>query len=165
MKGGLRFDQERKELWRWTLMVMQPEFITGEMVSEAAEQTSKKDLPALKNVQFERSDEGSAVQVLHIGPYAEEAPTIEKLHNFAKEQGYKLHGKHHEIYLSDPRRAAPEKLKTILRHPAHFSHKPSVFTELPASPGVAIPFFLRRNQAMVSIQFPAARQFLSGRGV
>ncbi len=62
-------------------------------------------------------EEGRAVQVMHVGPYSEEAPTIAAMHTFAESAGYKLVGKHHEIYLSDPRRTAPEKLRTVLRQP------------------------------------------------
>ena len=68
-------------------------------------------------MRFERFEEGLSAQVMHIGPYSEERPTIEKLHAFIAEQGYEPSGKHHEIYLGDPRRAAPEKLKTIIRQP------------------------------------------------
>jgi hypothetical protein len=68
-------------------------------------------------VRLERFAEGQAAQVMHVGPYAEEAPTIARLHEFVAEQGYELRGRHHEIYLGDPRRTAPERLKTVLRHP------------------------------------------------
>jgi len=68
-------------------------------------------------LRFEKFAEGKAAQIMHIGPYAAEGPAIERLHKFVAEQGYRLRGKHHEIYLGDPRRAAPEKLKTIVRHP------------------------------------------------
>ena len=71
----------------------------------------------LQNVRLEKITEGTCAQILHIGPYNTEGPTIEKLHNFIADEGYKLHGKHREIYLSDMRRTAPEKLKTIIRQP------------------------------------------------
>ncbi len=104
--------------WRWTLMIMQPDLVTAEMVAEASEKVrKKKDSPALARVRLERFHEGTAVQIMHIGPYAEELPTIRRMHAFAEEQAYTLRGKHHEIYLSDPRRAAPERMKTVLRHP------------------------------------------------
>ena len=79
--------------------------------------SKKKKLPALPKLRFETFNEGSAAQILHIGPYAEEGPNIKKIHSFIKETGHVLSGKHHEIYLSDSRKAAPEKLKTIVRQP------------------------------------------------
>ena len=77
----------------------------------------KKNPVALSKVRFEAYDEGKAAQIMYIGPYSEEGPTIERIHAFIKESGYELSGKHHEVYLSDPRRAAPEKLKTVIRQP------------------------------------------------
>jgi hypothetical protein len=88
------------------------------MVQEAmAEARKKKALLALEKVQFERFTEGLSAQVLHLGPYAQERPTVERLHAFIAEQGYAPIGKHHEIYLSDPGRTAPDKLKTVVRQP------------------------------------------------
>ena len=113
-----RFSVAKKEAWKWTLMIMQPEQVTAELYDEAVAQVrKKKNPPALSKLRLEPFCEGPSVQILHIGPYAAEGPTITKLHHFARENGYRLHGKHHEIYLSDPRRAAPEKMKTILRQP------------------------------------------------
>jgi hypothetical protein len=107
-----------KSAWDWTMMIMQPEWITQEMVEEAVKQVEKKGLPALSKLRLETYHEGLAVQVLHIGSYDDEAPAIAKLHNeFIPENSYKEVGKHHEIYLSDPRKVAPEKLKTVLRQP------------------------------------------------
>ncbi len=107
-----------KDLWKWTAMMMQPEFVTQAMVEEAREQVAKKKNPAaLPQVRFEGFHEGPCAQIMHIGPFATEGPTIERLHDFIEERGHKLRGKHHEIYLSDPRRAAPEKLKTVIRQP------------------------------------------------
>ena len=82
-----------------------------------AEVRRKKALPALDLIRFESYHEGRAAQVLHIGPYSAEGPTIERLHSFIHDNGWKLRGKHHEIYLGDPRKTAPEKLRTILRQP------------------------------------------------
>ncbi|HHT76142.1 MAG: GyrI-like domain-containing protein [Methanomassiliicoccaceae archaeon] len=108
----------KKDEWRWTVMIMQPEPVTEEMVAHIKEELGKKkDLPALSRIRFERFEEGLSVQVLHIGPYSEEGPTIQKMHAYAADNGYVLRDKHHEIYIGDPRRAAPEKLKTILRQP------------------------------------------------
>lgn len=99
-------------------MIMQPEYVTRAFVDEALREVEeKKSPPALSKTRFESYDEGLAVQIMHIGPYSEEAPTIEKLHTFAREKGHQLRGKHHEIYLSDPRRTAPDRLKTVIRQP------------------------------------------------
>jgi len=107
-----------KSAWDWTMMIMQPAWITPEMVAAAIEQTSKKkDLPALPRLRLETYHEGLAVQIMHIGPYDAEGPTIARMHAFIAENGYELAGKHHEIYLSDPRRTAPEKMKTVVRQP------------------------------------------------
>jgi hypothetical protein len=107
-----------KDAWEWTAMIMQPEVVTRELVDEAVREVArKKDPPALPKIRFESYPEGLSVQIMHIGPYSEEAPTIQKLHAFAQQNGYQLRGKHHEIYLSDPRRTAPDRLKTVIRQP------------------------------------------------
>ena len=112
------FTSGNKDLWQWTAMIMQPEFITPDLVAEARAQTEKKkNLPALPKARFETWCEGRAAQTLHIGPFSEEAPTIERVHRFIEESGLERAGKHHEIYLSDIRRAAPEKWQTIIRQP------------------------------------------------
>lgn len=112
------FTMEDKDAWKWTAMIMQPEAVTRELVDEAVQDVAqKKNPPALSKIRFESYHEGLSVQIMHIGPYAEEAPTIEKLHAFAAENGHQLRGKHHEIYLSDPRRTPPEKWKTVIRQP------------------------------------------------
>lgn len=99
-------------------MVMQPDFITQEMVNEAIKTVKiKKDPPALSKLRFEQYTEGLSAQILYFGAYSDEGPTIERLHDFIEEKGYELRGHHHEIYLSDPRRTKPEKLKTIIRQP------------------------------------------------
>jgi hypothetical protein len=104
--------------WKWTLMILQPDLVTPSLVEEARKQLSlKKEVPMLQNVRLEKMAEGTCAQILHIGPYSAEGPTIEKLHNFIADEGYKLHGTHREIYLSDMRRTAQEKLKTIIRQP------------------------------------------------
>jgi len=113
-----QFSLSNKGIWRWTAMIMQPEYVTGDLFAEAlAEVRRKKDLVALDRVRFESYHEGLSAQIMHIGPYAAEEPTIARLHSFIRENGYELSGKHHEIYLSDPRRTAPEKLRTVLRQP------------------------------------------------
>jgi hypothetical protein len=108
-----------KSTWDWTMMIMQPEWITPEMFEQAVAEVQKsKALPALSKVRLERYAEGLAVQILHIGSYDAEAPTLERLHReFIPQNGYVEAGKHHEIYLGDPRKVAPEKLKTVLRQP------------------------------------------------
>ena len=112
------FDFNKKEDWKWTMMVVQPDHIAEEMYHKALKQVKeKRDNPVLSKLRFESFREGLCVQIMHIGPYAEEPRTIGKMMAFAKENGYALRGKHHEIYLGDPRRAKPERLKTILRHP------------------------------------------------
>ena len=113
-----QFSTENKDIWKWTSMIMQPEYITEDPVSKALEQVEKKkNPPAIPKIRFESFHEGLSAQTMHIGPYSAEAPTIERLHNFIKENGYELKGKHHEIYLSDPRRSVPEKMKTVIRQP------------------------------------------------
>lgn len=107
-----------KEKWQWTLMIMQPEFITPELVGRAVVQVREKRHPAaLEKVRFEKYREGHAVHIMYVGPYADEAPVIREMHAFLDANGYEVNGRHHEIYLSDPRRTAPERLKTVLRQP------------------------------------------------
>lgn len=112
------FSSGDKSKWKWTLMIMQPEFITKEMVSAAIADLKKKKSPvALDKVRFEGLAEGSAAQIMHIGPFSEEGPNIERLHQYIASSGHKLAGKHHEIYMSDIRRTAPQKWKTVIRQP------------------------------------------------
>ncbi len=105
--------------WYFTAIMMQPDHITPEMYQEAVSEFKRKkgDNPALARTRFESFHEGLSVQVMHIGPYGEEPATIARMDAFAEENGYKMRGKHHEIYLGDPRRTDPAKLKTVLRHP------------------------------------------------
>lgn len=112
------FATGNKEVWQWTLMVMQPDFVSAELVTAAsAEVRKKKNPPALAKVRFEAFAEGRCAQLMHIGPFTEEGPTVARVHTFIEQQGGQLTGKHHEIYLSDLRRTAPEKWKTIVRQP------------------------------------------------
>ncbi|MFX1521013.1 MAG: GyrI-like domain-containing protein [Promethearchaeota archaeon] len=110
-----------KDVWKWTAMIMQPTQVTKSLIKEAIEQVEKKKKPpALPKLRFESFHEGLSAQIMHIGPYSAEGPTIEKLHNFIRENGYEFDGlieKHHEIYLSDPRRTPEEKWKTVIRQP------------------------------------------------
>lgn len=113
----LRFSIEDKSSWKWTLMIMQPEFVTKEMINTAiSEVREKKKATAISRVRFESLGEGKCAQILHVGPFSEEGPTIEKVHAFIDSRGERT-GKHHEIYLSDTRKADPEKWKTIIRQP------------------------------------------------
>ncbi len=112
------FTDGDKSNWKWTSMIMQPDFITGEMVGLAiADVKRKKNLPALSSVRFESLSEGLCAQIMHIGPFSEEGPTIEKVHQFIESHGCKRTGKHHEIYLSDIRKADPKNWKTVIRQP------------------------------------------------
>ncbi len=112
------FSMEDKSKWKWTLMIMQPDFVKKAIVAEAKKLvTARKHVEALDQVRFEAMNEGLCAQVLYVGSYSAEPPTIVKLHTFIKDNGYKLRGKHREIYLNDMRRTAPEKLKTIIRQP------------------------------------------------
>ncbi len=112
------FNITRKEDWDWTAMIMQPDFITPSLFEEAKRQVIAKGKgPRINEARFESFYEGLCVQVIYIGPFNDEGPTIANMHTYAKEQGYDLAGKHHEIYLSDFRRTAPEKLKTVIRQP------------------------------------------------
>jgi hypothetical protein len=100
------------------MMIAQPEAVTPEWFARAKEEVRRKKNPAaLDKVRLEPFHEDTAVQILHVGPYSAEGPNIQKLHAFIHDQGYRLDGKHHEIYLSDPHRTAPEKWRTILRQP------------------------------------------------
>jgi hypothetical protein len=118
MPGRAAIDLSNKAKWQWTSMMVQPDPVTKTAFGKAVEELRKKRNPsAVSKIRFEAFHEGLSVQIMYFGPYAAESPTIEKLHEFAKESGYKLRGKHHEIYLSDPRRTAPEKLKTVIRQP------------------------------------------------
>jgi hypothetical protein len=112
------FIVEDKSVWDWTMMIMQPAEATPELVEQTGREVAqKKQLPAATELRLQRYAEGASAQLLHLGPYADEGPTIARLHAFIQEQGYQKRGKHHEIYLGDPRRTAPERLKTIIRQP------------------------------------------------
>ncbi len=112
-------EQRDKSRWRWTMMIMVPEWISGELFHASVEEAAKGGAPArLNEVRLETLSEGECVQTLHIGPYDDEGPVLERMHNeFIPANGLRMTGKHHEIYLGDPRKTAPEKLRTILRQP------------------------------------------------
>ena len=113
------FAARRKDRWLWTMMIMVPDPMERAMAERAiARAIEKKSLPALSKLRFERLEEGRAVQTLHIGSYDQEGPILKRLHEeFLPANGLTEAGRHHEIYLSDPRKTAAEKLKTILRQP------------------------------------------------
>jgi len=108
-----------KSQWDWTMMIMTPEWIGQEIFADAVAQARKAKNPAaLDKVRLERYHEGLSAQIMHVGSYDDEGPVLSRMHGeFMPENGYCENGKHHEIYLSDPRRVAPEKLKTVLRQP------------------------------------------------
>lgn len=111
--------QRDKSRWDWTMMIMTPDWLDGQAFQAAIERTAVKAEPArLGEVRLEPLVEGMCAQTLHVGPFDDEGPVLERLHHeFIPENGLRLAGKHHEIYLSDPRRTAPEKLRTVLRQP------------------------------------------------
>lgn len=125
LEGLWRADDPRvfvtrdKDVWEWTMMISQPDWITEDMVQAAIDNVSKKKTnPALGDVRLRTLGEGTCVQILHIGSYDDETPTLDRLHNhYLPDNGLTFNGDHHEIYLSDARRTSPAKLKTILRQP------------------------------------------------
>jgi len=117
----LAFSASRKHEWRWTAMIRLPDVVTAADFEHALDALREKHpSPAVELLRLERFHEGRAAQVMHVGPYAAEGPTIERLHAFIREHGGAFDGrvqKHHEIYLGDPRRSKPEKLRTVIRQP------------------------------------------------
>ncbi|MCX7005334.1 MAG: GyrI-like domain-containing protein [bacterium] len=114
------FSTADKSNWQWTMMIMQPECVAREMIDQAiAEVTKKKNPAAISKIRLEVLSEGTSAQILHVGPFSEEGPAIEKVHQHIDARGKRV-GKHHEIYLSDIRKAAPAKWKTIIRQPMQF---------------------------------------------
>ena len=115
--GGTLSPETRSE-WQWRAQILQPDFVTEELLEEARKSArAKKPEVAVDSVQLLREAEGICAQALHIGSYAEEKSTIEQMVAFAAQQGYVPAGRHHEIYMSDPARTAPAKLRTVLRQP------------------------------------------------
>ncbi len=113
-----KFSVENKADWNWTAMIMQPDLVTEEMFMEACQTVASKKNPVdLAKVRFESLTEGRSAQVMHIGPFSEEGPQVGRIHTFIKNHHGKPAGKHHEIYLSDIRKAAPENWKTVIRQP------------------------------------------------
>ena len=107
-----------KSEWDWTMMIRQPDAVTDELFARLADEVAaNKSMPVAKELRLISFEEGAAAQVLHVGPYDTEGPTIARLHEFIQEHGFTFDGRHHEIYLGDPRRSAPERLRTIIRQP------------------------------------------------
>lgn len=118
VEGCAPFSLDDRRSWKWTAMVAQPPTVTEERLCGAVSEAKEKHPAAsLRRLRLEPFREGLCAQMLHVGSYADERPTIEKVHAFIAEHDYPLRGKHHEIYLSDPRRTAPERLKTVVRQP------------------------------------------------
>lgn len=118
LEGLWSGDLADRSTWLWTSMVLQPSEVSNQTLTEAvALFGSEPELGRLANIRLERFEEGQAVQVLHRGPHAEEAPTIERLHTSLAEQGFVIRGRHHEIYLTNVFEVAPEDSLTILRQP------------------------------------------------
>ena len=111
------FTTDDKSAWKWTMMILQPDFIPDDVITASIDTVrTKKKIPAVDRLRLERFEEGRCAQLLHVGPFSEEGPTVESLHSYINARA-SLRGKHHEIYLSDIRRAAPDKWKTIIRQP------------------------------------------------
>lgn len=115
------FTADDRSGWQWTMMIMQPPQVTAEVVTDAMEALQRKRKPA-DGVRLSVLEEGPAIQVLHVGAYADEWPTIKGLLEFGREHGHQITGKHHEIYLTPPNPDAPTKMRTLIRYPITPSH-------------------------------------------
>jgi len=116
-RGRATMADTDRDQWRWEAMIMQPDPIDAVVVAEAVAQARAKHLAALGRLEFRTWQEGRCAQLLHVGPYAAESPSLAQLHTAIAEAGLRPRGHHHEIYLGDPRRSAPQRLRTILRQP------------------------------------------------
>ena len=118
MADGSIVSDNNKDFWSWTMMILQPEWVTPALWEKTLPEVRKKKAPArLDDLRLENYHEGLSVQLMHLGAYTDEHPNIMRMHEYALRQGHVLTGKHHEIYLNDPQRTAPERLKTVLRQP------------------------------------------------
>ena len=116
--GQQDFSRIPKDQWCWKLLIRTPDFVTQNELAKAVETLLKRGkTQPVQEVKLESFTEGHCVQMLHVGPYEREHETIALMKAHAEKSGLQFHGRHHEIYLSDPRRVPPERLKTILRHP------------------------------------------------
>ena len=111
------WDPPGDDPWAWRALVVQPPPVDAAVVAEALERARRRPPPSLDRVRFEHWEEGRCAQLLHVGPYASEGPSIDLLHGEVAALGLRPRGRHHEIYLGDPRRSRPERLRTILRQP------------------------------------------------
>ena len=112
------FIEERKEEYKWTLMICQPQWVDAKIIDEQIKVLKgKKDIETLSKIRYETYSEGLSAQILHVGPFSQEGPTIQRLSDYIEREGKTRHKKHHEIYLSDVRRTAPQRWKTIIRQP------------------------------------------------
>ena len=112
------WSMDEKDKWEWTMMIRIPDFVKDSQIKKAMKILKETKNPkSFSKLRYEQYDEGTCVQIMYLGPYNDEPPTIKKIHQFAEKNGYNLNGHHHEIYLGDPRRVEPERLKTILRQP------------------------------------------------
>ena len=118
VEGPTRWAGSHKPDWHWRARIRVPDFVDEAMVSKAkSELTSQGKTGRFDDISLTSIDDGDCVRVLHVGPYAHEAPTIQSMEVFAEESGYTLRDHHHEVYLSDPRRTKPHRLRKVLRHP------------------------------------------------
>lgn len=117
------FTEGNRDKWKWTMMIRQPDWITQDMINNAIAITKEKKpelSKLLPKLRLEKYKEGKVAQIMHIGPFSEEGPTVQKVHDFIQKEGGKFDGfkmKHHEIYLSDPRKGNPANMKTVIRQP------------------------------------------------
>lgn len=112
-----QFTIDVKAAWKWTMMIMQPGIVTPDLVEKTITEVGrKKDLSAVDRIRFEVLHEGVCAQTMHVGPFSEEGPTIERLHQFVRARGTPT-GRHHEIYLTDIRKADPRRWRTVIRQP------------------------------------------------
>lgn len=113
-----------REKWHWKLLIRMPNFVTSKIIKSAKEDVfKKKGIDLIRYIKFEKINEGKCVQIMHIGPYSTEPETIKQMKSFMKENGFTENGFHHEIYISDPRKTDPKKMKTILRQPIKYIQK------------------------------------------
>lgn len=118
IKSNKLFLEVPRKEWYWKLLIRMPDFVISEIVKNAKEEVfKKKGLSLIKEIKFENIDEGKCIQIMHTGPYSTEQETIAKIKGFARKNNYAENGSHHEIYISDPRKTIPAKMKTILRQP------------------------------------------------
>jgi hypothetical protein len=118
MENMDEFTMANKNRWEWTMMIMQPDWVNRDWVEKLKNEVyKKKKLPLLMDIRFETYHEGTSVQIVYTGAYDQETSTIAKMHEYIHRNGYQTNGKHHEIYISDVRKTAAEKLQTVLRQP------------------------------------------------